>query len=160
MVVVGKIISSENLLARKFTWFMFPNTSTPFNFVPRKINGVFRADYMTRISYIYSRLPITHSLTFWLSETVTHSSIYVTWVRIYSATFFFPDLPFRLDLFQFCARPPTFRLISKETNDQHGRKHVLLEYIAIFMCIDTSREILSQHTIIVYMTLLIIRISP
>ena len=29
-------------------------------------------------------------------------------------------------------------------------KIVLLEYIAIFLCIDTSREILSQHTLSVY----------
>ena len=145
---------------------MLPTTSATFDFVPCKINGLFRADHVTRFNYIYSRLPITHSLTFWLPETawfcqlVIHNSIHVTWVRIYSVTFFFPVLPFRLDLFQFGARPQKFRQISKETNDQHVRKHVLLEYIAIFLCIDASGEILSQHTFIVYRTLLIFSHLP
>ena len=101
-----------------------PNYVRTFDFVPRKVNSVFGADHMTRISYINSRLPMTHSLTFWLPETawlcqlVIHSSIHVTWVRIYSATFFFPVLPFQLDLFQSYAQPQTFRQIPKETNDQ------------------------------------------
>ena len=99
---VGKLISLENLLVRKVTWFMLPTTSAPLI-----LSRAFGADHMTRIKYIYSRLPITyshiltsrdstHSLTFWLSETawlcqlLTHSSIHTTWVRIYSATFFFP----------------------------------------------------------------------
>ena len=105
-----------------------PNYVHTFDFVPRKINGVFGADNMTRMNYIYSRLPITHSLIFWLPETawlcqlVTHSSIYVTWMRIYSTTFFFPILPFWLDLFQSRTRPQTFHQILKETNDQRGRK--------------------------------------
>ena len=162
MVDVGKLISFENLSHVIYV----ANYVRTFDFVPRKINGVFGADHMTRVRYIYSQLPITHSLTFWLSKTawlcqlVTHSSIHVTWVRIYSATIFFPALPFQLDLFQSHARPQTFRQISKETNDQHRRKHVLLEYIVIFFCIDISREMLSQHTFIVNRTLLIFRLSP
>ena len=55
---------------------------------------------------------------------------------------FFPVLPFRLNFFQSRTRPQTFRQIPKETNKQHGRKNVLLEYIAIFLCIDNLREIL------------------
>ena len=41
-----------------------PNYVRTFDFVPHKTNGVFGADHRTRISYIYSRLPITYSLTF------------------------------------------------------------------------------------------------
>ena len=95
MVDVSKLISFEHLLVRKVTCFMLPTTSTPLIFVPCKINSVFGANHMTRISHIYSRLPIAHSLTFWLPETaylcqlVTHSSIHTAWMRIYSATFFF-----------------------------------------------------------------------
>ena len=142
-----------------------PNYVRAFDFVPWKINGVFGVDLcIAMYTHIYSQL-ISHSLTFWLPQTawlcqlVTHSSIHVTWVRIYSATFFFSVLPFRLDLFQSGARLQTFRQIPKETNDQHGRKHVLLEYIAIFLCIDTSCEILSQRTFIIYGTLLIFSLS-
>ena len=91
MVDVSKLISFGNLLVRKVTWFMLSTTSAHLSLCPRKINGVFGADHITRIS---SRLTITHSLTFWLPETdwlcqlVTHSSRHVTWVGIYSAIFF------------------------------------------------------------------------
>ena len=118
IVDVGKLINFKNLLVRKVT-FMLPTMSTPLIFVPCKINDVFGANHMTRISYIYSWLPITHSLTFWLSETawlcqlMTPSSIHTTWVHLYSATFFFPVLPFRLDLFQSRAQPQTFHQIPK-----------------------------------------------
>ena len=97
MVDVGKLI-------RKVTWFVLTTTSAPLI-----LSRAFGADYMTRIAYIYSRLPRTHSLTFWLPETalslslssfrlpetawpchlVRHNSIRVTWVRIHSTTFFF-----------------------------------------------------------------------
>ena len=90
---------------------------------------------MTRVSHIYCWLPLTHSVTFWLPETawfcqlVTHSWIHITWVCMYSATFSFPVLPFRLDLFQSRTQPQTFRQIPKEMNDQHERKRFFLKYI-------------------------------
>ena len=99
MADVSKLISLENLLVWKVTWFVPPTTS-----VTLILSLVFGTDHMIRINHIYSRLTITHSLTFWLQGTawlcqlVTHSSIHATWVHIYSATFFFPLLPFRLDL--------------------------------------------------------------
>ena len=70
------------------------------------------------------------SLHFWLPETawpcqlVRHNSIHVTWVYIHSATFFFPVLPFQLDLFQLRTQPQKFCQTPKETNNQHGRRHV------------------------------------
>ena len=110
-----------------------------FYLIPRII-----ADNIARIAYIYSLLPKTHSLTFWPPETalslflssfrlpetawpchlVRYNSIRVTWVRIHSATFFFPALPFRLDFFQSRTQPQKFRQIPKETNNQYGRRHV------------------------------------
>ena len=137
MMDVGKLISLGNLLVRKVTWFV--PTTTP---APYFLSRAFGADHMTRIADIYSRLPRTHSLTFWLPETalsfstfrfpetawpcqlVRHSSMRVTWVRVYSATFFLSVLPFRLDLFQSQTQPQKFRQIPKETNNQHGRRHV------------------------------------
>ena len=160
MMNIGKPIGQESHV------IYAPNYVCTFDFILHNVNGVFGANHVTRINYIYSRLLITHPLTFWLPETawlcqlVTHGSIRVKWARIYSATFFFHFLPFRLDLFQSCARPQTFHQVPKETNEQHGRKRILLEYIAIFLCIVTSREILSQHTFIVYRTLLIFCLSP
>ena len=159
MVDVGKLISLGNLLVRKVTWFGLTTTSASLI-----LSRAFGADDTTRIAYIYSCLPRTHSLTFstyrdntlslslslslsiWLIETalslslslssfrlpettwpcqfVRHNSIRVTWVRIYSATFFFPVLPFRFDLFQPRTQPQKFRQTPKETTSQHGRRHV------------------------------------
>ena len=64
MVDVGKLISLGNLLVRKVTWFVLTTTSAPL-----LLSRTFGVDHITRISYIYSRLPRTHSLTFWLKET-------------------------------------------------------------------------------------------
>ena len=72
----------------------------------------------------------TLSLHFWLPGTawpcqfVRHNSIRVRWVHIHSATFFFPFLPFWLDLFHPRTQPQKFRQTPKETNNQHGRRHV------------------------------------
>ena len=159
MVDVGKLISLEDLLVRKVTWFVLTTTSTPLI-----LSRAFEADHMTRIAYGYSRLPRTlshfdfqgqHSLfssfrlpeIAWPRQLVRHNSIHVTWVRIHSATFFFPVLPFRLDLFQSRARPQTFSQIPKKRKTTNMLEDTfLLEYIAIFLFIDTSHEILSQHT--------------
>ena len=151
MADVGKLINLENLLVRKVTWFVLTTTSA--SLILSRASGT---DHMTRINYIFLRLPRTHSLTFWLPETtrilylflppslppslslssfwlpetawpcqlVRHNSIRVTCVRIHSATFFFPVLPYRLDLFQYRTQPQKFRQIPKETTNQHGRRHV------------------------------------
>ena len=141
MADVGKRISLGNLLVRKVEWFVLTTTS-----ITLILSRALGADRMTRIAYIYSRLSRTHSLTFWLTETanshslslsqfrlpetagpcqlVRHNSIRVTWMRIHSATFFFLVLPFRLDLFQPWTQPQKFRQTPKETNNQHGRRHV------------------------------------
>ena len=190
MTVIPQI-SLENLLVRKITWFVITTTSAPLI-----LSRAFRADHMTRIAYIYSRLPRTHSLTFWFpgtalslslhfdfqkqldlatqgcthththmntckqtyvyitahtytfkhiytnshshkdAHTHTHThTIHVTWVCVHSATFFFPVLPFRLDLFKSRTQTQKFRQIPKETNNQHGRRHFLPRihcYISVY----------------------------
>ena len=57
MADVGKLFSLENLLVRKVTWLVLTTTSATLI-----LSHAFRADCMTRIAYIYSRLPRTHSL--------------------------------------------------------------------------------------------------
>ena len=61
--------------------------------------------------------------------------------------FFISYSAFRLNLLQSHGRtrPQTFRQIPKETNDQLGRKPGLLKYIAIFLCISTSRACTHQR---------------
>ena len=125
MVDGSKLISLENSLVRKVTWFVLTTTSAPLI-----LSRAFGADHMTRIVYIYSRLPETAlslslSLfrlpeTTWPCHLVRYNSIRGTWVRTHSVVFFFLVLPFWLDLFQ----PQTFRQTPKETNNQHGRRHV------------------------------------
>ena len=61
MVDIGKLISLENLLVRKVTWFVLTTTSTSLI-----LSHTFEADHTTRIAYIYSHLPRTHSLHFHL----------------------------------------------------------------------------------------------
>ena len=62
MVDVGKLISLENLLVRKVTWLVLTSTSALLI-----LSCAFGADHMTRIAYIYSRLPRTLSLSLSLS---------------------------------------------------------------------------------------------
>ena len=57
MADIGKLTSLGNLLARKVTFFVLTTTSTSLI-----LSRAFGADRMTRIAYIYSRLPRTHSL--------------------------------------------------------------------------------------------------
>ena len=64
MVDVGKLISLENLLVGKVTWFVLSTTSAPLI-----LSSAFGANHMIRMAYIYPHLPRTHSLTFWLPET-------------------------------------------------------------------------------------------
>ena len=173
MVDVGQLISLGNLLVRKVTWFVLTTTSAPLIF-----SRAFGADHMTRIVYIYSRLPRTHShiLTsrdstlslffstsrnnLWPCQLVRHNSIRVTWVRIHSATFFLPVLSFRLDLFQPRKQPQKFRQIPKETNNQHGSRHVPPRiYIYFCILIPRIKYLVNMH-FIVYRTLLIFSLFP
>ena len=64
LTTFGKLISLGDLLVRKVTWFVLTSTSATLI-----LSHAFGADRMTKIAYIYSRLPRTHSLTFWLPET-------------------------------------------------------------------------------------------
>ena len=124
MADVGKLISLGNLLVRKVTWFVLTTTSATLI-----LSHAFGADCITRVAYIYSRLPRTHSFPFGLTET-THAFLQFDFQQstsrkcIHSATFFFPVLPFRLDLLQPPTQPQKFRQTPKETNNQHGRRHM------------------------------------
>ena len=67
MADVGKLISLRNLLVRKVTWLALTTTSATLI-----LSRAFGAECMTRITYIYSRLPRTHSFPFRLTEA-THA---------------------------------------------------------------------------------------
>ena len=68
MADVGKLISLGNLLVRKVRWLVLTTTSATL-----VLSRAFGADCMTRIAYIYSRLPSTHSLTFFTHRDSTRS---------------------------------------------------------------------------------------
>ena len=68
MVDVSKLISLGNLLVGKVTWLVLTTTSATLI-----LSRIFGADCMTRIANIYSRLPRTHSLTFFTYRDSTHS---------------------------------------------------------------------------------------
>ena len=130
MADVGKLISLGNLLVRKVTWLVLTTTSATLI-----LSCAFGTESMTRIVYIYSRLPRTQSLTFSLTETQhTHSLSLLRFdfqqstprKCIHSATF--------LDYFQPRAQPQKFRQTPKETKNQHGRRHVppMSCYISIY----------------------------
>ena len=70
MADVGKLISLGNLLVRKIMCFLLTTTSTTLI-----LSRTFGANQMTRISYIYSHLPRTNSLTFFTSRDSTLSLI-------------------------------------------------------------------------------------
>ena len=78
MVDVGKLISLGNLSVRKVTWFVL-----------RTFDFVLRIWSRPRIAYIYSHLPRTRSLTFWLTETE----------HTLSLTFQLPETALSLSLF-------------------------------------------------------------
>ena len=67
---VGKLISLENLLVRKVIKLVLTTTSTTLI-----LSCAFGADWMTMIASIYSRLPRTHSLKLWLTETANTLSL-------------------------------------------------------------------------------------
>ena len=84
MADISKLISLRNLLVRKVTWFVLTTKSATLI-----LSCAFGANCMTRIAYIYSRLPRTYSLhfhlhrqhtlslTFWLPETELSLSLHL-----------------------------------------------------------------------------------
>ena len=96
-VDVGKLSSFGNLLVRKVTWFVLTTTSA-FLILYR----AFRADHTTRIVYIYSRLPRTHSLShFHLQRQYTLSLSILTYrdnTHSHSPTFWLPETALSLHL--------------------------------------------------------------
>ena len=118
MTDVGKLISFGNLLVRKVTWLLLTTTSATLI-----LSRAFGAGCMTRIAYIYSRLPNTHSLHFDLQSQHTHSLSLtfslpaVNPTKIHSTTFFFIVLPFRLALLQPRTQPQKFCQTPKETSN-------------------------------------------
>ena len=123
----GKLISLGNLLDKKVTWLVLTTTSATLI-----LSRAFRPDCMTRIAYVYSRLSRTHSfhLDFQRQHTVSlsllHFDLQQSTLRkcIHSAALFFPPLSFRLDFFQPRTQPQKFCQTPKETNIQHGRRHM------------------------------------
>ena len=75
MVDIGKLISFGNLLSGKSRDLCSYYVRT-FDFVLRKVNSVLGADHMIRFNYIYSRLPITRSLTFLTHRDSSHSLLH------------------------------------------------------------------------------------
>ena len=59
---VGKLISLGNLLVMEVAWWELTTTSATLI-----LSRAFWAGRMTRIAYIYSRLPRTHSVIYWPS---------------------------------------------------------------------------------------------
>ena len=149
MADVGILISLGNLLVREVSWLVLTTMSTTLI-----LSRAFGANYLTKIAYIYSRLPRTYSLhcdlqsqhapfhifTYrdsTLSLSLLHFDFQQSNPRkcIHSATFFFLVLPFRFDLHQPRTQLQKFRQTPKETNNQHGRKHVpprIRCYISIY----------------------------
>ena len=67
MADIGKLIRHGNLLVKKVTCLMLTTTSATLI-----LSREFGVDCMTRIAYIYSRLPRTHYFPFRITE-ITHS---------------------------------------------------------------------------------------
>ena len=87
MADVSKLISLRNLLVRKVTWFVLTTTSATLI-----LSRAFEANCMTRIAFIYFRLPRTHSLHFDLQSQHPLS---------HSFTFSLPETRHTLSLLHF-----------------------------------------------------------
>ena len=108
---------------------------------------------LTETAHTYSlslSLSLYLSLSLSLSLSLLHFHFQQSTPRkcIHSATFSFLVLLFWLDFFQLRTQRQKFRQTPKETNNQHGRRHVPPRtgcYISIY--IDTLNEIPSPHTL-------------
>ena len=65
-----KLISLGNLLVKKVMWLVLTTTCATLI-----LSRAFGANCMRRIAYIYSRLPRTHSLTFFINSESTLSFV-------------------------------------------------------------------------------------
>ena len=147
MADVGKLISFGNMLVRKVMWLVLTTSSATL-----VSSHAFGADCMTRIAYIYSRPPSTHSLTFFTSSDSTLSLSYILTSRsqphenVLFCNFFFLVLPFRLDFFQPRTQHRNFVKLRKRQPTNMGEDTFLLRHVVLFLYIDTLHEILSPHT--------------
>ena len=166
MADISKLISLENLLVRKVTWLVLTTTSATLI-----LSRAFGADCVTRIAYIYSRLPSTHYLHFELQRhhtfsiwtyrdnTLSLSYIFMSSTQpprkcIHSISFFFLVLPFRLDLLQPRTQSQKFRQTPKETTNQHGGKtHTFSHTLLYFFISLPYMKYLVHILFIVYRTL-------
>ena len=149
MADVGKLISAGNLLVWKVTWLVLTITSATLI-----LSRAFGADCMTRITYIYSLLLRTHCLSHFLLQrrhTLTHSilthrdsfSLFISTSRnsltlpfsktqfntcnmgVYTFyNLFLSSSSFSTGLFPASNIDSEIRQTPKETNNQHGRRHV------------------------------------
>ena len=147
MVDIGKLISLRKLLVRKITWFVLATT-----YAPLILSCAFGADHKTRITYIYSLLLRTHSLTFWLPETawpchwVIQFNMHNMGAYTFCNHFFFLFYLYSLTCSSLEHSLRNFVKPRKGQTTNIGEDTFLLEYIAIFLYIGTSYEILSHHT--------------
>ena len=133
---VGKLISLGKLLARKTTGLVLTTTSAI-----SVLSCIFGAYCMTKIVYKYSHLSTLILFPLWLPERTlslspfrltesTQSSSFLHLTSscqpprkcIPSATILFFVILFRWDFFQ--PQTQKFHQTAKETNNQHGRRHM------------------------------------
>ena len=113
MADVGKLISLGKLLVRKVTWLVHTTTSATLI-----LARAFGAECMTRIAYIYSRLPRTHSLhfDFQRQHTLSLSLFHIFTYRDSSLSLSLPIATYRDNTLSF-----TFSLT--ETAHTHTHTH-------------------------------------
>ena len=152
--------TSVNLLVRKVTWFMLTTTSTPLI--------LSRAKQTVYLDYLYILTTSNNSFSYILtsgdslalpaSETQLNTRNMGAYILYDLFSFLF--YLFGWICFSLAHSLRYFVKSRKRQTTNMGENTSFLEYIAIFLCIDTSREILSQHTFIVYRALLIFSLSP
>ena len=76
MVDVGKLISLGNLLVRKVMWFVLTTM-----YETLILSCAFGADRVTRIAYIYSRLPRTHFVSHFHFQRPQSLSLFISTSR-------------------------------------------------------------------------------
>ena len=120
MADVGKLIRLGNLLVRKVTWLVLATTSAAMI-----LSRVFGADCMTRIAYIYSGLPRTHSFPLWLPET-THILYLTFWFPAVNPTkmYTFYNLFLSCSTFSVRFAPASNTTTEIPSDNQHGRRHM------------------------------------
>ena len=123
MADIGKLISLGNLLVRKGTWLVHTTTSATLI-----LFRAFGADYMTRIAYIYSRLPRTHSYIFHLE---TAHSLPLTFFTYRDGTLSLSFSPLRLRDNTLCF---TFSL----TETTHTYTHTHTHFATLRKCMHSA----------------------